>query len=128
MNDASERLGHRCALRLEVGTDYYNVPRWHGHELREAAGQTSDAMLRISLALVGVAGHAVLTQRLMTFADARAPLIDDDAIADAHVADVRSQLLHHARDLVAEYLRLLAERSRASGVVTVVVGRTCDDV
>jgi hypothetical protein len=85
-------------------------------------------MLRIPLALVGVAGHTILAQRLPSLADARAALVGDDAIADAHVADVRPELLDHPGDLVAEYLGLLAKRSRASGVVTVVVGRTCDDV
>ena len=48
---------------------------------RESAGQSGDAVLRVALTLVRVAGRAVLATRLAMLAHAGPSLIDDDAVA-----------------------------------------------
>ena len=99
-------------LGRQVAADADRVRGGHGDHLRESAGQPGDAVLGVALALVRVAGRAVLAARLAMLAHAGPPLIDDDPIADADVADSCADLLHHAGDLVPEDLRMRRERER----------------
>ena len=102
-------------------SDPHRVDRRHGDVLGEPARQARDAVLGVGLALVRVAGRAVLAQRSRRRLRQLQSLVDHDTIPVAEVRDLRSSAPRRSRDLVAEDLRVAWEGDGPPGVVGVVV-------
>ena len=106
MNDAAQRFNQRRFCCVQSGANRHGVNGRHGDKLSQSTRQSSDAMFAVKLALMRIAGLAVLTQRRAAFADAVQSLIDDDMVTDFQIRHLASLLCNMSVDLVSQNLRL----------------------
>jgi hypothetical protein len=128
MNDASERFDKRSYRRLKLRCDLYSIHSRNGNELREAAGQSGDAVFAVELALMTVRRAAIVAQNFAAATDTIQTLVDHYSIAFVQISHRATDLLDYTGNLVAENLWLQSKRNRLSVFVCVVVCVAGEDV
>src|ERR1041385_5349809 len=121
MNHTAQGFRHRCFSEIKAATDRDRIHRGNTDELSQSTRKSRDPVLRIKLALMGIACAAVLAEGLAPQAMAIQTLIDNDAIAPLQIANFAADFFDAAADLMSQDLRIDVEWNRLSVLIGVVV-------
>ena len=128
MDDATQRLNQGRLGHIKSAANRNRVDRRHGDVFSQATRQSGDAMLSVKLALMRIAGAAVITERRAPQAHAVQALIDHHAIPGLQIPHLFADFFDAAADFVPEHLRLNVKGNRLAELIGMVISIAGEDM